>query len=180
MQISLNIQTFCYNLKIRGLGAKLCVWLFYYFYCYDVLKSKRLCFLLNKNIYFNKNKAGSKMKNHLHTYTHTLLQRSALCFSSYKNCKLKVKLWWVGAAKKKWNFCNVCFVRRNFFKDLCFISMYGVLNTLSEYIHFYIWRNITSYTFVACFQNRLHCILNGNRLPYCISFNTYSILIYIQ
>ena len=25
MQISLNLQTSCYNLKIRGLGAKLCV-----------------------------------------------------------------------------------------------------------------------------------------------------------
>ena len=32
--------------------------------------------------------------------------------------------------------------------------MYSVLNTLSEYTYFYISKNITSYTFVACFKNR--------------------------
>ena len=32
------------------------------------------------------------------------------------------------------------------------ISMYSILNTLLEYTYFYISKNITSYTFVACFQ----------------------------
>ena len=32
---------------------------------------------------------------------HTVLERRTLCFSSYKNRKLKVKLWWVGAREKK-------------------------------------------------------------------------------
>ena len=57
-QISLNLKTFCCNLKIRGLGAINCVWLFYYFNVerdYDVLKSKSLCILSNKNINFDKN-----------------------------------------------------------------------------------------------------------------------------
>ena len=43
-----------------------CVWLFYYFYLernYDVLKSKSLCFLLIKNINFNKNETELEMEN---------------------------------------------------------------------------------------------------------------------
>ena len=40
-----------------------------------------------------------------------------MCFSSHKNCELKVKLWWVGARERKeCIFCNVYFVRREFFK----------------------------------------------------------------
>ena len=53
--------------------------------------------------------------------------------------------------KKEGGFFTVYFVRREFFFDLCFISMYNVLNTLSQYTYFYISNNITSYTFVACF-----------------------------
>ena len=34
---------------------------------------------------------------------------------------------------------------------MCFISMYGVLNALSEYLCFCISRNITSYTFLLVF-----------------------------
>ena len=49
-QISLNFQTFCCNLKIRGLEAKN-VWLFHYFYfernCY-VLKSKIPCIFIKR------------------------------------------------------------------------------------------------------------------------------------
>ena len=69
-QISLNFQTSCYNLKIRGWEQK-CVWLFYYFHFernYDVLKSKNICFLLNKNINFNENETKSKMENPTHTF----------------------------------------------------------------------------------------------------------------
>ena len=33
--------------------------------------------------------------------SHTLLKRQTLCFSSYKNLKLKVKLWWVEVRKRK-------------------------------------------------------------------------------
>ena len=71
------------NLKIGGLIVKLYV-AFCYFYFernYDVLKSKSPCFLLNKNINFN------KMENPTHSFS-----EKTMCFSSYKNCKLKVKL----------------------------------------------------------------------------------------
>ena len=76
-----------------------------------------------------------------------------LCFSWYKNRKLKVKLWWVEARerKKRTFFCTVYFTQRKFFKDLCPISMYGVLNTTSEYTYFYTSKNITSYTFCWLF-----------------------------
>ena len=53
-QISLSFKTSCCNLKIRRLGAKLCV-SFNNERSYDVLKSKSSCVLLNKNINFNKN-----------------------------------------------------------------------------------------------------------------------------
>ena len=51
----LNFQTSCCNLKIRGLGAKL------------------FGFLLNKNIYFNKNETKSKMENPTYSYRETNL-----------------------------------------------------------------------------------------------------------
>ena len=35
---------------------------------YDVLKTKRLCFLLNKNINFNKNEMESKTKNSINSF----------------------------------------------------------------------------------------------------------------
>ena len=58
--------------------------------------------------------------------------------------------------KKKGFFCAVYFVWR---KHL-FYPIYSVLNKLSEYIYFYIWRNITSFFFVACLiVKNLHCIL---------------------
>ena len=107
-QISFNFQTSCCNFKIRGLRAKL--------YCernYDVLKSKNPCILLNKNVNF-KNETELKMKNPTHNFRETNL---SLCFSWYKNRKLKVKLWWVGEKerKKRAFFCTVYFVRRNLF-----------------------------------------------------------------
>ena len=48
-----------------------CVWIFYYFNFernYDVLKSKNLCFLLNKNINFNRNEMEPKVENLTYTF----------------------------------------------------------------------------------------------------------------
>ena len=74
--MSLSFKTSCCNLKVRGLGAKVCVWLFYYFdfeiNC-DVLKSKSPCLLLNKNTNFNKNETELKMENSTHTFRETKL-----------------------------------------------------------------------------------------------------------
>ena len=75
------------------------MWLFYYFNFkrnYDILKSKSPCFLLNKNMNFNKSKTKSKME-----YLTQTLEWRTLRFSSYKNRELKVKLWWVEARERK-------------------------------------------------------------------------------
>ena len=47
------------------------------------------------------------------------------------------------------------------FQHLCFVTMYTVLNTLSEHTYFYISKNIFSYTFFACIKivENLQCIL---------------------
>ena len=67
-----------------------------------------------------------------------VLEGGTLCFSSYRNRKSKVKLRSVGVRERKKDdiFCTVYFVRRQFLWDLCFISKYCVLNTLSEYTYF--------------------------------------------
>ena len=49
-------------------------------------------------------------------------------------------------------------------KHMCFISMYSVLNTLSEYTYFYISKNITSYTYllVSKIIESIQCILKAD------------------
>ena len=51
---------------------------------------------------------------------------------------------------------------KSVFYHLCFISMYSVLNTLSEYTYFYISKAITSYTLFTCFKTveNVQCIPN--------------------
>ena len=95
---------------------------------------------------------------------HKVFERWILCFNSYKNRKLKVKLWWVGAPERKkrvflYHLLCLLFI----YCLLCFISMYSVLNTLSEYTYFYISKNITSYTFLLVLKidESLHCILKN-------------------
>ena len=72
-QRSLNFKTSCCNLKIRVLGAEMCVaFLFFDFERnYDVLKSKSRCNSLSKTINFNKNQTESKMENPKHSFRET-------------------------------------------------------------------------------------------------------------
>ena len=94
--------------------------LFYYFNFrrnHDVLKSKNPCTLLNKNINLMKMKRNRKWRD--------------------KPC--------ASAHIKRSFFVSIIFSEANFF-IICFISMYGVLNTLSEYIYVFISKNTTSYT----------------------------------
>ena len=122
---------------------------------YHVLKSKSPCILLNKNINFSKNETNRKWK-----IPRTILERRASCFGWYKNRKLKVKLWWVGARERKKRAFFVPFIFSE--GNLCFITMQSVLNTLSELTCFYISKSITSYTFLHVFKivESLQCILN--------------------
>ena len=72
--------------------------------------------------------------------------------------------------KKGSVFFNVYFVRMKLFYHLRFISMYSVLNQLSEYIYFYISKSITSYTFLLAFKivESLQCILKKQFIQYLI------------
>ena len=64
---------------------------------------------------------------------HTVLERRILSFSSYKNHKLKVKLWWAGAHERKMRAFFVLFVlsEENFFK-ICVLSQ-----CIVYWIHFW-------------------------------------------
>ena len=102
-----------------------------------------------------------------------VLEGRILCFRSYKNNQLKVNLWLVGAweRKKEHIFCNVSFVQNKFSFNVCFITLYRVLNKLSGYILVYILKNITSSTFLLLFK-----IKSQVKSPQCIlhSFIAYS------
>ena len=129
------------NLKIRGLGTKQCVWIFYYFYFernYYILKSMCPCILLNKI----KAKWIRKWK-----IPHTVLERRTL----YKNRKLKVKLSWVGARKRKQKAFFVPFIlsEGNFF-NICVLS-----ECIVYWIHF---RNIHTFTYQKTLLHTLFCL----------------------
>ena len=100
--------------------------------------------LLNKNINFIKTKRNRKWK-----IPHTVLERRTLCFSSYKNSKLKVKLWWVGARERKKRAFFVPFIlsEGNFF-NICVLSQ-----CIVYWIHF---QNIHTFTYQ---KTSLHTLL---------------------
>ena len=73
---------------------------------------------------------------------HTFLERRSLCFSSYKNCKLKVKLLWVRARERK--------------KKAIFVSLIlskGIFTYQTSLPHTRLW---LAFKIVEC----LWCILN--------------------
>ena len=51
---------------------------------------------------------------------HTGLERRTMCFSSYKNRKLKVKLWWVWARERK---KRAFFVKGNFLRFVFYLNV---------------------------------------------------------
>ena len=103
--------------------------------------------LLNKSLNFKKNETELKMENP----THSFRERGTLCFSLYKNRKLKVKLWWVGARerKKKTLFVPLILSEGNFF-NICVWSQCRV-----HWIHF---KNIHTYTYQKNLLHKLFCL----------------------
>ena len=100
-----------------------CVYLFYYFNFernYDVLNAKSPYFLLTKYITLIKTKRNRQWK-----ISRTVLEKRNLCFSSYENRKLKVKLWWVETPKRKKRACFVLHIlpERNLL-NICVLSQY--------------------------------------------------------
>ena len=101
---------------------------------YDVLKSKSPCILLNKNINFVKNQTKLRMGSSTHNFRET-----NLVLSSYKNPKLKVQLWWVGAReRKKKDFLYCLFCPKEFF--LTFVLIYSISQCIVYWIHEYTFK----------------------------------------
>ena len=68
----------------------------------------------------------------------TLLDRQTLCFNWYENRELKIRLWWAWAReRKKTAFFNVYSYIRKIQQRLYFISVYRILNKLSEHLCFF-------------------------------------------
>ena len=69
-QISFNFQTSFCNVKIRGLGAKLCSFcIIFIMKGIGKFQTQRVhVFLLNKNINFNKSETESKVGNATHSF----------------------------------------------------------------------------------------------------------------
>ena len=88
-------------------------------------------FCWTKNINFNKKETESKMEKSTHIFGWRTLY-----FSSYKNRKLKVKLWWVRACERKNRAIFVPFIlsEGNFFK-ICILSQCIVYWTHFQNIH---------------------------------------------
>ena len=78
----------------------------------------------------------------------TVFERQTLCVSSYKNRKFKVKLWWVGARKRrKWAFFVPFILSEGHFFNICVLSQCVVY-----WIHF---QNIHTFPY----QKTLFCTL---------------------
>ena len=81
----------------------------------------------------------------------TVLERRNLCFSSYENCKLKGKLWWAEACKRK---------KREFFVPFIlpegnFFNIWALSQSIAYWIHF---RNIHTFTYQKTLLLTLFCL----------------------
>ena len=93
--------------------------------------------MLSKNISFNKNEMESEMENPTYSFRETKLALQLILESQIKS---KTVMNCSSPKKKVVIFCTADFV-------LCFVSMYSVFNTLSEYI----LKIIASYIFLLVF-----------------------------
>ena len=60
---------------------------------------------------------------------HTVLEKWTICFSLYKNCKIKVKLWWIGDHQGKERVFFVTFILSEeiFFNVMTLLTLINVL-----------------------------------------------------
>ena len=120
------------------------MWLFCYFNFERnnvLVNSKSACIFLNKNINFNENETESKNGN----------PHCEMCFSSYKNCKLKMKLWWVEAHERKKQAFFVLFILSE--GNFCYICVLS--QCIVYWIHF---QNIYTSTSQKTLLHALFCL----------------------
>ena len=73
--------------------------------------------------------------------TYIVLQRQTLCFISYKNPKLKVEQWWIGAReRKKRAFFVPCILPEGIFFKICVLFQYIVYQINFQNIHTFIYQ----------------------------------------
>ena len=92
----------------------------------------------------------------------TILERRTLCSSSYKNHKLKVKLWWAGFLERKKRAFFVPFIlsKGNFF-NICVLSQCIVCS-----IHF---QNVPTFTYQKTLLHTLICLfLKSSKAFLCL------------
>ena len=102
---------------------------------------------------------------------HTVLERRALCFSSLKHRKLKVKLWWVGARqRKKVYFVPFINSKRNFF-NICVLAQCIVYWIHFQNIYVYIYIYIYIYIILHINNFTISCLLSKLPKALSVSFN---------
>ena len=115
------------------------------------------CIFLNKNMNFNKNGIETKMENPTQ-----VLETRNLCFSSYKNYKLKVKLLCVGAReRKKRPFFAPFILPEEIFFNICIFSQ-----CITYWIHF---QNIHAFTYQKTLLYTLFCLFLESSKAFSVS-----------
>ena len=147
MQISLTFQTSLCYLKIRGLRAKFSVTFFLFLLWKGIMAStipRYFFFFWTKIWTLTKTRRYQKWK-----ISCTVSQRWTMRSLSYKNCKLKVKLWWVGTCERWKSTHFVIFI--------LFIGIFFKICVLSQCIIYWIkFQNKYTFTYQKTF---LHTIL---------------------
>ena len=103
-------------------GKKLCVSFVLFLFWKELwrFKVKESTHFVEKCINFNNNVTESKIENPAYSFR----QASELCVSAHiRICKLKVKLWWVGACeRKKRAFCVPFILFEGIIFSICVLS----------------------------------------------------------
>ena len=83
---------------------------------------------------------------------HTVLERRSLCFSSYKNRKLKVKLWWAGVRERKKRAFIVPFIlSEGSFFNICVLSQRTAYWIHFQNIHTFMYQKTLLHTLFHLF-----------------------------
>ena len=106
-----------------------------------------------------------------------------MCFSSYKNCELKVKLWWVVACQRKESafFVTFIFSEGNFF-NICVLSQCIMYWTNFQNIHTFIYEKTLLHTLLFLLfkmVENLQCILKENKglISFCLRHDFNDLLL---
>ena len=109
----------------------------------DLRRGKKSIVLSNLSIYYTRKNIK---------IPHTVFEKRILCFSSYKNHKLKAKLWWAGARKRKKRAFFVPFIlsEEKFF-NICVLSQCILYWIYFQNIHTFKYQKTLFHTIFCLF-----------------------------